>query len=432
MNSGIDNNTTLECLNSKEYPNVDYQIEEKDVASNLKVVYDDDINIIDIHKFVCRNFVIKRNKIPELEQERDRLNQQSTSYHLTVNQQKILKKKAKHLDELVVSYKSDQEWNIYISKCQQILLDYFNIMSNRTKGILTIGQKDKDDNLEIKRKRLDLIHKYFYVLSDFFHIEEIRSWSLEYPCSICSKPFDNNNLEEESDHYICDCGNSYYIMSKEISYHDTNSTSPKSTLIDDTNSNFIDTINKFTGKNSNYNIPKYLFDQFDDYLRKHNNHIGSYYISLPIEPRKYIERIGNTHNTTVSMLINMLKNTNNSIYYEDINIIGHLYFGWLLPNLDKWFDDIVTVYKMTKSVYEVSLCKRTTILNSKILLYFILEYLKIPCSSEDFKLMDTKDSVDNYREIWKIMSNDPEVIKYRDKFFKKHKIRINKIDKIEI
>ena len=61
---------------------------------------------------------------------------------------------------------------------------------------------------------------------------------------------------------------------------------------------------------------------------------------LPKEKSLHKEKIGNLRGTSVAMLISMLKKTNNSLYYDNINLIGHIYFGWTLPDLSEWTGDI--------------------------------------------------------------------------------------------
>ena len=404
------------------YPNFPEAAYETDVAESINICYGDDINIIDIHRFICLNFAVRRRIIPTLERMVEEHLHRSRSSTLTINQRRKYEKLAEGLSEKIKRYKSDQDWNIYVHGVKDILVQYFNNMSQKTRGILYIGKKHNQEKIEVKRHRLQLIFRYIDCLREIINVNVTRNASMRHFCMVCSRPYDENNVEEESDYYACPCGHSFYLMSKEITYHDPHTISPKNIVADDSSNSFLETINKFMGKQTNVNIPKELFGQFDEYLSHHNHPIGSYFLSLPVEKRAHVERIGNTHGTSVSMLINMLKETNNSLFYEDINLIGHLYFGWLLPNLSKWIEDIMVIYRMTKIVYDQYPGKRSSVLNSKIILYFILEYLKIPCSPEDFKLMDTKDSVDNYRESWKIMSTDPDVEARRNKFFREHGI----------
>lgn len=404
---------------SKSFPDVNDVPEDSRIAVQLKVSYDNDINILEIHRYVRMNFAIMRKNSKNIKSKAKEFMNKSLSEHLTINQKRDLEKKANKLINKSKRYDSDDDWKRYIDNVYDLLCQYKEYMSQQTRGILYIGKQVTNKECpKVQQKRSRIIIDYFNHLSDHLDVYISKRKSFLLKCSICSRPYDENNVDAESDQYICECGDTYYVMSKEITYHDPHSISPKNFIAEDTSSGFLDTINKFMGKQMNNNIPKLLYEQFDDYLRNQNHPIGADYIAMPIQSREHIERIGNTHGTSVGMLINMLKETNNSLYYEDINLIGHVYFGWLLPNLNKWLDDILLFYKMTKSVYDRIPGKRNSVLNGKIILYFILDFLKIPCSSEDFKLMDTKDSFDNYLENWKLMSGDPEVQAAREKFFK--------------
>ena len=74
--------------------------------------------------------------------------------------------------------------------------------------------------------------------------------------------------------------------------------------------------------------------------------------------------------------------------------------------------------------------KRVTILNGNVILYFIMTFLDIPTSKEDFKLMDTKESFDNYKETWKNITSHKEMKDVRDKHFREigYKAKDYKID----
>ena len=107
-------------------------------------------------------------------------------------------------------------------------------------------------------------------------------------------------------------------MSKEVTYHDPNQISPKNILTED-NIGFIETVNRFMGRQANVKIPAKLYKDLDEYLIKYRHPIGEYFRNLPVEKNVFPERIGNLNGTSVNMLISLLKETGNSSYYDDIN-----------------------------------------------------------------------------------------------------------------
>ena len=419
-------------VQSREFPTLSHECKNEIVAKSIKVVYLDDINIIKIHEYMCRNFVIQRSHVPRLMSQSKNMSVRSTSHDLTCNQSARLKKKSLQLQQLAEEYASDDNWNMYISSVEPCLNDYYACMSSRMKGIIQIGSVDKVDTRDTVIKRQKIIDEYFKHLAKHIVTDISRTENMLYRCEVCNEAYNEAYIEDDTNMYTCGgCGHSFYMLSKEITYHDPYHVSP-SNILSDVKNNFMETINRFMGKQINANIPSALYKQFDKYLYKINNKTGVYYKSLPVQTREHVERIGNTHTTTVSMIITILKETDNSLYYDDINLIGHVYFGWLLPDLTRWIGDIMIIYDLTKAAYDRTQNKRVSVLNGNVILYFILCYLKIPCSMDDFKLMDTKDSFDNYKENWKMMTSDPEVVSARDVIFKKRNIKMKKQEKLFI
>lgn len=405
---------------SKEFPIVLKSYNLEPISTRLEVPYHNDANIIGIHEHISKNFAIQRSKVEDLTAMANARILRSKSADLTVNQSRNLIKESKDIMTKVKEYSSDDSWNKYIEKAEPLLIEYSCYMSEGIKGIVCLGRSKKKERPEVIKTRIDIIEKYLFHLKNFIQVDLTRQENSKHRCPVCNIIYNEDYVIEEVNRYTCVCGYSYYLMSKEISYHDPYQIGNSPPIEEN---GLMDNINRFCGKKNNVIIPQLLYAQFDEYLERRGCKIGSYYKNLPKESIKDKERINNTHGTSVAMLLTMLKETNNSFYYDDVNHIGHEYFGWILPDLSKYIGIIMSVNDITKSVYDKMPFKRISILNGNVILYFTLKFLKIPVSSEDFKLMDTKESFDSYKDTWKKITSDNLMLETRDKFFKENGIK---------
>jgi hypothetical protein len=104
------------------------------------------------------------------------------------------------------------------------------------------------------------------------------------------------------------------------------------------------------------------------------------------------------------MMYEALNETNNSAYYEDINLILHLYWGWSLPDISQLEDRIMEDYITTQQIYNAIPNKdRDASLNIQFRLFVHLKAVDYPCTKDDFKIQTSRDSLIFHNEMWKIM-----------------------------
>jgi len=113
---------------------------------------------------------------------------------------------------------------------------------------------------------------------------------------------------------------------------------------------------------------------------------------------------GRKKGTSREMMFEALSDTNNSAFYDDINLILHLYWGWELPNISHLEERIMEDYINTQQVYNSILKKdRDASLNIQFRLYVHLKAVGYPCTKDDFKIQTSRDSLIFHNEVWKEM-----------------------------
>lgn len=394
---------------------------EHKVPTKVIISYGRDLDLFKFHNFMLMTFKSRKDASPYLESKAKVLLSKYSSGNLSQNEKRNVNKEHRRLLEISKKWKSNDDIDKYMSCVKNILSDYKTFSSGE---VIDLDKtSNKDDNLF---DRLRCIEEFVSVVKNFIKVDITRTFVDQTSCVVCGKAFREGRITEDCNCYICECGYSFFLTSKEVSYHDPyqlNFSVPSD------NNLIVDAINKFCGRRSGMDVPKILYEHLDNYMIKHNLEKGSYYKSLPVENHLNKEKIGNKHGTSVKMLINILKETNNSFCYEDVNFIGHKYFGWILPDLSEHIKIIVSVGDLAKIISERTSSKT---IPPTMLLFFILQFLKIPSCVDDFKLMDTSDSYENYKEIWRNISEDKEMIKIREEWFKSNNIVIKNVKTIVI
>jgi len=392
------------------------------ITTIILINYGKDLDLYKFHIYMRKLFSAKRKAAAGIRNDAKVLKSKSESASLTHNEKKNVMKEYKKLIEMSDKWESPNDWMKYVNEAEKIISKYSKYSSD---GIMDLDEKLNSDDHNLY-ERLETIESYISLVKEYIKVDVTRNILNDSRCILCGLKYSESKVIDDSNMYICSCGHSFYLTSKEISYHDPYQLNFNVVSEDNV---IMDIINKFCGKRCGADIPNTLYEHMDKYMLKLNLKPGSYYKNLPKESHNYKEVIGNKHNTSVKMLINILKETNNSFCYDDVNYIGHKYFGWVLPDLSQYIQIIVSIWDITKRVYERLSVKS---IPPTMLLFFILQFLKIPSTKDDFKLMDTSDSFDNYKEVWKKITEDEEILSVRSEWFKNSGTYIHTSELIEI
>jgi hypothetical protein len=371
---------------------------------------------------MAKNFAAERAATKGMLKQATNMRMKSKMTCISLNESRLYVKNAKILETKASIYTSNDRWIRYVEGAEEYINRYKVYAKDE---VLDLDTKTKKENPQDVRDRVSIIEEFLEFIREFIGVDIQRNDKIQSRCVLCGELYTDKNVSEDNNKYVCKCGHSYYLTSKEVSYHDPYQLNGAPAHED---SNLIDNISRFCGKKVNVDIPDMLYRQFDAHLKIANMPIGADYRALPIEPTRHLEVINNKNGTSVKMVINMLKDTNNSFCYDDVNYIGQQYFGWILPDLSEHINIIVSVNDLTKKIYERMPSRKISSLNTTMILYFTLEFLKIPTCAEDFKLMDTKDSFDDYRETWRRITSTEEMIEMRNENLKSRCIEINKTE----
>ena len=263
------------------------------------------------------------------------------------------------------------------------------------------SKKFLDKNLDIKT-----IKAYLEFCNKYIQIDVIKNVDNKYNCEGCGESLED--LEESIEGFKtcpeCNCINSYIKPFKYVK-------DPEHYLLntgDDDINNFIKILQKFEGKNVG-NIPEIIYEHLDEYFINKGMYIGSYYKKLPLSGE------GKKEGTSKKKMWNALENLNYNQYYDEINYITNVYWGWKLPDLSLYRNQIIKDYQLTQQVWQriKKDYNRSASLGTSFRLYSHLKAVGYPyCRKEDFKIQDMVESLRLHDDAWRRMCQETGVKYY--------------------
>jgi len=244
--------------------------------------------------------------------------------------------------------------------------------------------------------------EYLEIAKNYVNIETIKKIENSVNCVGCGESLEDIEEDEEGMFTCenCNCINDYIKPTKYVKdteHHLANN--------DDDISNFIKTLSKFEGKNVS-SIPDVLFVKLDEYFINNGMEKGIYY------KKQKLNDEGKKKNTSKKKMWKALEKLSYNQYYDEINYITHIYWGWELPDLTLYRAMIIRDYQITQKVWQriKKDYKRSASLGTSFRLLSHLKAVGYPyCKREDFKIQDMVDSLRLHNDAWRRMCEETGV-----------------------
>jgi hypothetical protein len=261
-----------------------------------------------------------------------------------------------------------------------------------------MSKTEKKQDMNDNKEQLYLIEK-FISIAKYYH--EIN---LIYPpkkliCEGCGANL-QKIFSDDSGCCICPiCGVEKTVLVQNIIISENKGNNMKEGYED--RENFEKALHRFQGKQVNQ-PPKKLYSELDEYFMSFNPPLptGDIIRKLPLQQN------GSKKGTSRSMIIKALSETGNSVFYDDVNLISHLYWGWALPDLSADEDKIMNDYDITQEIYKKIPKDRKSSLNTQ---YRLWQHLKIRGYNypiDVFKIVKTPDIIAEHDRIMEIMCKE--------------------------
>lgn len=253
-----------------------------------------------------------------------------------------------------------------------------------------------------------LLEDYLDLCSKYIRIERIKKIKNVFKCKCCQEDL-KQELENEEGTVVCEvCNCINTFMSPSVYQKDIDK---YNYCFDEDVNNFVKILDKFEGKTKLILNEEFL-DKLDEYFLTTGFVKGEEIRSLPLNYK------GKKDGTNRKMLWNALEKMGYPQYYDETSYIANIYWGWELPDLSKYRDQLIKDYQITQNVWNtIKLSfKRSASLGTQYRLYVQMKALDYPyCDIDDFKIQDNIESIRLHNEIWKIMCEKCN-IKYHQVF----------------
>lgn len=367
-------------------------------------IYSDDYNILTIHQQIVAKFRTEAQKIGSLKQklllEQDKLQQSQTMV-----ERKNTRRQIDALREQIEKITSGSEYKQYLEKSKEYLRLYSEL--GQQHKVISFKESQSVESEEAKEKqqlRNMVISRYLDVARRYIEIDLLQETPEVDGCPCCGtldEPICDESISGPS--YCPNCGLERILIVHTSS--NTNSsggpTNSKSNYAD--RDNFHKTIRRYQGKQPD-RIPAELYTSLDKYFTNYGLPSSEEVRKLPLDI------YGLREGTSREMLFKALADIGRSAYYEDVNLIGHNYWGWKLHDISHLEDKLMEDYDASQRVFVRLKSDRKSCLNAQYRLFKHLQrYAQeegFPCREEDFKIVTTRETLEYHDEMWEQMCQE--------------------------
>jgi rubrerythrin len=357
--------------------------------------YIDDYNILEVHDILIKRFITQKvPRIEELERqkviEHQKMSQPQT-YIARRESQANVERIQRELDQLT----SDADRTRYEEESKDLIEEYRKL--GPIPKVITFSQEKqkKIEDPEIQEKRHQIITRYLDIARRYMPIDVIRDMPKSTGCLGCGYDLKEVIIDDNGTQYCPECGVEKRLLVRNVVSKDIAKVGSSRNGYED-RENFYKALMRYQGKQPN-KIPSNLFAVLDAHFISYNLPVSEEVKKLPLTKR------GTRGKTSHEMMFKALLDTGNSSYYEDVNLICHLYWNWVLPDVSHLEEQIMEDYDSTQQVYDRIPKARKSCLNTQFRLFKHLEVRGSPVTMDQFKIVKTREILEYHDRIWREM-----------------------------
>ena len=277
----------------------------------------------------------------------------------------------------------------YIDETTEMVKEYMRL--NIKLSPSHFGDSVKKDK-RVKQNKLILIETFITVASKYMPLNIIRIRKADR-CLTCGKKLRKDKKDYCSGACLCEAEGESVVMSKRKAKESSYQCDVEK------RNNFIKFMRMIQGNGDEMYIPLATYDALDDYL--HCRYLrGREARLLPLD------EYGGKEGTSHAIMYEALKQLGFTGYNEDISIICADMWGWKLPYYSANMDAILECLdKIYQALFRIKDEGRKATMSNHFVLLWILRHLQIKCRSDDFKIVDTPETLDRYEVLKREISD---------------------------
>lgn len=385
----------------------------EDIPDKIEGTYQDDYNILYVDDIIRKK--LNQEKHTELEGLKNKYNalKDISSKPQTYIVRERTMEEMKKIELEIAKIENGEKIKLYEESSKDIIAEYRK--NSAMIKTVTLDMKDEEDDaikyVEDKqlKMRANVIDRYLTIASNYItlNIVKINNFPNDI-CNGCGISLANIVANEEGTircpNIDCQTEHDDIIMNKLA----TDGTRINiNTYSKESIENFMKAFIRYQGLQTD-RPPDSVYIKLDNYFRKYGKPLGEEIRNLPLNDK------GRRGNTDHKMLWNALKEIDSN-YFKHANLIGHVYWGWTLPNVMHLKEIIIRHYNITQAVfYQIPIEERGRIssIGTSYRLWRHLQLVGHECYVDEFKIVTNHDSLRRHDTLWKRMTegaDDPEI-----------------------
>jgi hypothetical protein len=385
-----------------------HSVTEK-LPDKITGTYREDYNILVVHNIIRKKLEAETlTQIPKLLVKLAELRAQCDKPQSYIMRSRTVDEINK-LTTMITQIQNGARLAEYESKARELVEDY-----RRNSGRVKTVVFDSEDEVykefdDVTRARIRAIERFLEIASDYIEIEIVRKGCRPSDiCMGCGATLTKVAPNDEGSITCPECQTEHPSIILTKLAKDGARVNINNNSDDESIENFLRVFIRYQGLQQDQPNSS-IYDELDIYFRRLGRPTGAEIRNLPLNDR------GRRGDTTHKMLWNALSQIGHSEAYEDANLIGHIYWGWILPNVSEHKEKIVSHYMKTQKVfYQIPPEERgrNSSLGTQYRLWRHLQLVGHDCHMEEFKIAENPDSIRTHNKLWKLMcdgAKDPEI-----------------------
>lgn len=382
----------------------------EDIPSKISGTYNEDYNILYVDEIIRKKLKQERfTHLQSLKAQYNMYQEQSLQPQTYVMRKKTLDM-MNNLQTQITEIETGERLNTYNRRVCNILNEYRKYGGHVKTIVFDVEEEEKYEELDDDlRYRIHLIDEYLDIAADYIEIDIIRNNSRPSDlCNGCGMSLSKVATSEEGTVRCPECFTEHDVIILNKLAKDGARINTNNSTDDESIDNFLRAFIRYQGLQLERPDDS-LYDELDDYFLRHDRAPGEQIRQLPLNSR------GRRGDTDHKMLWNALSQIGHSEHYEDANLIGHIYWGWTLPNVMHLKERIIDKYNKTQKVfYQIPPEERgrNSSLGTQYRLWRHLQLEGHECYMDEFKIAENSDSIRTHNRLWRLMcegAKDPDI-----------------------
>ena len=378
--------------------------EEELLPESIEGEYTYDYNILAIDNILMKKFEQDKNKNLDVYRNKLELEKQKILERQTLIERKSSRRKIEKYEEDIKKYEENIERDEYLKKTEDLIKSYKKLGTISTIVSFKKNNREEDAPPEDEKSQMvrhRIISEYLEHARKYIGINLIRTYLNSGSCPACGAKYNDIELiEDDSGSMVCPiCNMEKVLIYKNPFFSDGCRVNNSRNNYED-RANFEKVLMRYQGKQIT-KPDRELYIKLDEYFLSKGLPSSDDYQKMPLMLN------GRKEKSSRELMFEALSNINCSGYYDDINLICHVFFGWKLPDVSHLEEEIMRDYDISQRIYEQLPNRegRKSSLNSQWRLYVLLKRRGWPCRSRDFKIPMTQNILEYHKMVWKQICN---------------------------